>query len=127
MKAGSYEEALGVYSEALQAGGAGGAAHHLLLANRSLCLLKLGRAEEAWHDADAALCLEPTYTKALYRRAQCEAQRGYVASALRSLARARELDPEDKAIRTLEAELTARAGADRGGPSADAPFAKYCE
>lgn len=132
VKAGNWSQAADLYTEALQAGPSA-ALHHQLLANRSLCLLRLGQPVEAWHDADAALRLEPKYTKALYRRAQCEVDRGLLASAARSVAEALLLEPKDPALRVLEADLARRGAGGPGGaalpagPPAEAPFAGYCE
>lgn len=124
VKAGKYAEAAEAYTKALQAGG--GPSHHLVLANRSLCLLKLGRPEDAWYDADAAVRMEPTYAKGFYRRALCEAERGFLASALKSVEEARALDPADKALRTLGADLQRKAAAKPGGPPPEAVFPSYC-
>lgn len=124
VKAGKYAEAAEAYTKALQAGG--GPSHHLVLANRSLCLLKLGRPEDAWYDADAAVRMEPTYAKGFYRRALSEAERGFLASALKSLEEARKLDPADKALRSLAADLEKKAAAAPGGPPPEAVFPGYC-
>lgn len=125
VKTGKYSEAAEQYSKALQAGG--GDSHHLILANRALCWLRAGRAEEAWHDCDAALCLDPKYTKALYRRALCEVELGFLASALQSAEKARKLDADDKALQKLEVDLRKRLADKPDGPPANAPFATYCE
>lgn len=124
VKKGNFAEAVEAYNKALEAGA--GPSHHLLLGNRSLALLKLGRAEDAWYDADAAVRVDPTYAKGYYRRALSEVERGFVASALESLAEARRVDPADKALRTLEADLQKQMRAKPGGPPAQAVFPNYC-
>lgn len=125
VQAGEYEKAIDTYSAALQA--CDGSSHHLILGNRALCMLKLKRFEEGWHDADAAVCLDPKNVKALYRRAQCEVGRDYIASAQVTVQKARKLDPDDKALRALEVDIKRRLEANPVGPRADSIFAGYCE
>eukprot|EP00936_MAST-01D_sp_MAST-1D-sp1_P001724 g1724.t1 len=99
LKAGDLEAAVEKYAKAVAGLGApGGTETHSVelaaqcLANRSLALLKLGRAAEALADGEAAVRTLPTYAKAHYRVGKALAQLGRSEDAAKALLCARELD-----------------------------------
>ncbi|XP_054620165.1 sperm-associated antigen 1A [Dunckerocampus dactyliophorus] len=73
-----------------------------LYTNRTICLLKLSRFEEAKQDCDAALLLEPTNKKAFYRRALAHKGLQDYLSASSDLQEVLQLDPN---VREAEEEL----------------------
>lgn len=66
-KVGHLFQALAMYAEGLESD----PANAVLLCNRAACRLKLCQWEKALEDCDAALRVQPHYTKALLRRASC--------------------------------------------------------
>ena len=67
LKAGDLEGAVAKYTEALGAAGADGEASAIALSNRSLTLLRMGRATEALADAQRCVREDPDYAKGEYR------------------------------------------------------------
>jgi WD40 repeat protein len=114
-RAGDFEEALACYLRCDQSGGGDWPALAALHSNRSLALLKLGRAEEALAAADAAVAARPRWPKGLARRAAAlaAARPDEPALALAAYARAAELDPAlgpplAAAVAALERRLARR-------------------
>ncbi|KAJ0024954.1 hypothetical protein Pint_08327 [Pistacia integerrima] len=69
-KGSKYLEACNMYSEGLEH-----EPHNsILLCNRAACRSKLGQYEKAVEDCTTALILQPTYSKARLRRADCNAK-----------------------------------------------------
>ncbi|KAJ1663043.1 peptidyl-prolyl cis-trans isomerase cpr6 [Coemansia sp. RSA 1813] len=85
--------------------------------NRAMCYLKLGRFEDAVHDCSVVLetpeLSDKDRTKAYYRRGSANRQLRLYEKAVEDLSRARELDPQDKAI-TNEIAQAERAIKERG-------------
>ncbi|KAF7816958.1 TPR repeat-containing thioredoxin TTL1-like [Senna tora] len=69
-KASKYMEACGVYKEGLEQD----PYNSVLLCNRAACHWKLGQFEKAIEDCNAALAVQPSYSKARLRRADCNAK-----------------------------------------------------
>ncbi|CAL9227468.1 unnamed protein product [Arabidopsis halleri] len=74
--------------------------------NRGVCFLKLGKCEETIKECTKALELNPTYTKALVRRAEAHEKLEHFEDAVTDLKKILELDPSNdqakKGIRRLE-------------------------
>lgn len=74
--------------------------------NRGVCLLKLGKYEETIKECTKALELNPTYFKALVRRAEAHEKLEHFEEAVADLKKILELDPSNdqarKGIRRLE-------------------------
>ena len=87
-KLGKHEQAIALYTEALQAAdtlSTDGELKTLLLCNRSLCYLKLGEPDAALADATAAQKVLPSQPKAYYRAAQALHALGRNADAREAL------------------------------------------
>lgn len=69
-KASKYSEACIVYGEGLEYD----PYNSVLLCNRAACRSKLGQYEKAVEDCTAALNVQPSYSKARLRRADCNAK-----------------------------------------------------
>ncbi|CAH8355680.1 unnamed protein product [Eruca vesicaria subsp. sativa] len=74
--------------------------------NRGVCFLKLGKYEETIKECTKALELNPTYTKALVRRAEAHEKLEHFEEAVGDLKKILELDPSNdqarKVVRRLE-------------------------
>jgi Meckel syndrome type 1 protein len=79
--------------------------------------LKLGQAAEAEADCTAALALEPTYVKALQRRAAAHSARGQLLQAASDLDTASRLEPGSKALRAERAAAVAAYEASAPAPA----------
>lgn len=69
-KASKFIEACAVYNEGLEHD----PHNSVLLCNRAACRSKLGQNEKAIEDCNAALMVQPSYSKAKLRRANCNAK-----------------------------------------------------
>lgn len=69
-KASKFTEACAVYNEGLEHD----PQNSVLLCNRAACRSKLGQYEKAIEDCNAALMVVPGYSKAVLRRADCNAK-----------------------------------------------------
>lgn len=69
-KASKFMEACGVYNEGLEHD----PFNSVLLCNRAACRSKLGQFEKAIEDCNKALTVQPYYSKARLRRADCNAK-----------------------------------------------------
>jgi DnaJ family protein C protein 7 len=69
-KASKFTEAYAVYNEGLEHD----PFNSVLLCNRAACRSKLGQFEKAIEDCNLALTVQPSYSKAVLRRADCSAK-----------------------------------------------------
>ena len=119
-KLGDYEQAVSLYTEALQAAetlGTDGELTSSLQCNRSLAYLRLGEPDAALADADAARRTSPELAKAHYRAAQALVALGRNADARAALATVlkHSKDGKNDDAERLVAELATKP--DRGMPA----------
>ncbi|XP_037295135.1 RNA polymerase II-associated protein 3-like isoform X1 [Manduca sexta] len=89
-------------------------------ANRGLCYLKKDSLHLAESDCTEALRLDPTYVKALQRRAAARERLGSLRAAATDLTRVLELEPKNNQARTQLSALKTRMGT-KGSKSKSSP------
>ncbi|CAD6343770.1 unnamed protein product [Miscanthus lutarioriparius] len=103
--AGQYEEALSQYEMALQIAAELESSEDIRAAchsNRAVCFLKLGKHDETIKECTKALELNPTYLKALLRRAEAHEKLEHYDEAIADMKKAIEVDPSNQqATRSL--------------------------
>ncbi|CAL4933997.1 unnamed protein product [Urochloa decumbens] len=103
--AGQYEEALSQYEMALQIAAELESAEDIRSAchsNRAVCFLKLGKHDETIKECTKALDLNPSYVKALLRRAEAHEKLEHYDEAIADMKKVIELDPSNQqATRSL--------------------------
>ncbi|KAJ4361975.1 hypothetical protein N0V83_010916 [Neocucurbitaria cava] len=108
-KAGRYKEAIDTYSQALEIDPANKNTNSKLLQNRALCHTRQKSWKLAIADAEKALELDPSYTKARKTRAKALGEAGNWEEAVRDLKAIQEENPSEpgiaKEIRDAELEL----------------------
>ncbi|CAN8256752.1 unnamed protein product [Cochlearia groenlandica] len=111
-KNGRFQEASKAYGEGLDHD----SRNSILLCNRAACLSKMGQLDRAVEDSTTALTVRPGYTKARFRRADCNAKFGNWELAIIDYEILRKETPEDEeVIRGLseaQKQLTKRRGHD---------------
>ena len=80
-------------------------ANYLVLCNRCLCYLRLGKLAFAYADAKAVVSLKPDFAKGHYRLALVFQNLGLLYEARRALRRASALDPASVEIKNKLTEL----------------------
>ena len=106
LKAGRLEDALAAYTSGLDADP--DRKHeeaHILLANRALVHLKLGKPALGKEDCTAALHLNPRYGKALYRRAQAHEALKAIGDAFQDVRELLRLEPGNKEAQAFAGKL----------------------
>ena len=93
-KEGNYAQAAVFYTQALELA----PAHHVALANRSACFLKMGEHERALADARACVAAESTYVKGHFRVGLSLHAAGRFGEAVVALEKAERLDPKNKQV-----------------------------
>ncbi|PHH74017.1 hypothetical protein CDD83_4638 [Cordyceps sp. RAO-2017] len=108
-KAGRLQSAVDKYTQALEIDPANRGMNAKLLQNRAQCKIKLKQYDDAIADADRAVSLDPSYTKARKTKANALGQSGKWEDSVREWKSIQELEPEDrtipKEIRKAELEL----------------------
>ncbi|PSK38154.1 DnaJ subfamily C member 7 [Elsinoe australis] len=108
-KAGQYAKAVELYTEALAVDPTNKGTNSKILQNRALCQSKLKQWGKAIEDCDAALKLDPTYTKAKKTRAKALGENGDWEEAVKVLKDIAEQNPNEpgiaKEVRQAELEL----------------------
>lgn len=108
-KSGKYEQAHEVYTRALEIDPLNKGTNSKILQNRALCSKALKKYTDAIADCDAALKLDPSYTKARRTRAKALGESGKWQDAINDLKSIHESNPEEpglaKEIRDAELEL----------------------
>ena len=104
LKAGRHDSAAQSYTRALDSGPTA-AESAVLLANRALANLKLGKHSACVADCDAALQLESRYAKAMYRRAQAHEALGELSEAFRDVRELLNIEPSNGDAQKLAARL----------------------
>ena len=93
-KEGNYAQAAVFYTQALELA----PAHHVALANRSACFLKMGEHERALADARACVAAESTFVKGHFRVGLSLHAMGRFGEAVVALEKAERLDPKNKQV-----------------------------
>ena len=108
-KAGRFQEAVDVYTTALDVDPLNKGTNSKLLNNRAMCYLRLKKWPAAIEDCDKAVRLDPGYTKALKTRAKALGEAGNWEEAARAYKQIQEQSPEEpgiaKELRNAELEL----------------------
>jgi tetratricopeptide (TPR) repeat protein len=97
--AGQYEEALSQYDMALQIAAELESAEEICSAchsNRAVCFLKLGKYDETIKECTKALELNPSYLKALLRRAEAHEKLEHYDEAIADMKKILELDSSNQ-------------------------------
>jgi DnaJ family protein C protein 7 len=97
--AGEYDEAIGIYSEAIESGVGAGNFIAIIYCNRAACKMQLKRYREALIDCEKSLELDPSYTKAALRRAECRLQSEDYEGAVRDYDNLLKENPRDSDLR----------------------------
>lgn len=97
-KAGRLQPAIDKYTQALKVDASNRGMNAKLLQNRAQCKIKLKQYDGAIADADRAVSLDPSYTKARKTKANALGQWGKWEEAVREWKSIQELDPEDRTI-----------------------------
>ncbi|PWZ12127.1 Tetratricopeptide repeat protein 1 [Zea mays] len=102
---GQYEEALSKYEMALQIAAELESSEDIRAAchsNRAVCFLKLGKHDETVKECTKALELNPSYLKALLRRAEAHEKLEHYDEAIADMKKVIEMDPSNQqATRSL--------------------------
>lgn len=108
-KSGQWQKAFDTYTQALEVDPNNRGTNSKLLQNKALCSMKLKDYTSAIEFCDAALKLEPSYTKARRTRAKALGESGDWEAAIKDLKALHETSPEEpglaKEIRAAELEL----------------------
>lgn len=102
MKCGETNAAVQYYSKSLELS----PGNHLVLGNRAQAYIGIHCFLQAEMDCDQALAIEPSYTKARYRRAVACKEQGKFAEAIKDLEAVLKEEPEHKTAKGLMAEAT---------------------
>jgi len=97
-----WDEAVSCFSAAI----ALGRRHLGAYTNRSMAYLKLNQIEEAYHDAQTAVEIDPSYGKAHLRLAQVYCAQGDLYRAEQEIRIAIKLEPSGECMRVKEEILT---------------------
>ncbi|KAF1958321.1 TPR-like protein [Byssothecium circinans] len=108
-KAGRFQEAIDIYSKALEIDPSNKNTNSKILQNRALCYTRQKNWTGAIGDCDKALELDPSYTKARKTRAKALGENGNWEEAARELKAIQEANPSEpgigRDIRNAELEL----------------------
>lgn len=108
-KSGRYQQALDVYTSALEIDPSNKGTNSKILNNRAMCYSKLKEYRKATEDCDKAIQLDPSYTKARKTRAKALGESGDWEEAVRAYKDIQQSSPEeagiDRDIRNAELEL----------------------
>ena len=105
LKAGQLDEAIAKYSHALACEGIATETRLALLSNRALVFIRRGEHERCVEDCTAALALDSSHAKALYRRAQAHAALSQLPAALRDCRLLLLREPKNAEALALETKL----------------------
>ncbi|XP_003741105.1 dnaJ homolog subfamily C member 7 [Galendromus occidentalis] len=125
-KSGNYREALPLYSEAI----ALNPDNSLLYLNRAACYMMLHEPAKALVDCQEAIRRDPSNVKALFREAKCHISLGDAPAALRSLGKAKAIEPQHqdlpKEVRQAEQLQHFIAEGDKAYSKGDFRKCVYC-
>ena len=96
-QAGNFQEAIKIYSEGIEKCGENETnLRAVLLTNRGFSHFRLAHSDECITDCTDAITVDPSYTKAYYRRALAYEKEGEFESAVSDLEKCFDLDPAMK-------------------------------
>lgn len=118
----AFEEAEALYSKAIEVNGSNPLKNqHIFFANRSASRNSMGKTQLALDDAAACVALEPTYAKGYFRQAQALSKLKRFKDALAALTEALTLEPGNKSVHTLFAQVHELAMTEEEAPVAVPP------
>jgi DnaJ homolog subfamily C member 7 len=98
-KSGRYQQAVEVYTSALEVDPLNKGTNSKILNNRAMCYSKLKQWQNAIQDCDKAIQLDPSYTKARKTRAKALGEGGDWEEAVRAYKNIQEQSPEEPGIK----------------------------
>ena len=119
IKQGNFPEAIALYAKAIEvnssefakASADNGNTLSILLANRSMCHLKMGSNASALEDASAAIDKDSTYVKAYYRKGMAYLALQKHSDAKAAFQQGLAVKPDDKELAEQLAKVSSAAGA----------------
>ena len=106
----NYEEAIQVYTKALELDPQNKKYNSIILVNRALCFQKLEKYKAALNDANQSLKLNPNYSRAYVKRAIVHLKLKNFKAAVEDFEKAKKIDPNSQGIEGYLQDLNKQYG-----------------